>query len=175
MTSDLEIRESGQADTAGIESLYSIAFPDEDLLPLVRDLSRGVVTAISLVGEIDSQIAGHAVFTMCGVAGSSVKAALLGPLAVAPAWQRRGIGTAIVRAGLRRLKDEGTDLICVLGDPAYYGRFGFVREMHVEPPFRLPCEWTDAWQSLYFGDAGLACSGKLLVPAPWLRPELWAP
>ena len=119
MSDKLEIRESVQDDAAAIDSLYPEAFPDEDLLPLVRDLLQDAAITISLIGAMNLQIAGHAIFTRCGVVGSSVKAALLGPLAVAPAWQRRGIGSAIVRAGLQRLTDEDVDLICVLGDPRY--------------------------------------------------------
>jgi putative acetyltransferase len=95
----LQIRESAPSDDAAIESLYPEAFPDEDLIPLVRDLLQDAVVAISLVGTLDSQIVAHGIFTKCGVVGSGVKATLLGPLAVAPAWQKQGIGTAIVRAG----------------------------------------------------------------------------
>lgn len=175
MSDELEIRESTQADLAAIESLYPEAFPEEDLLPLVRDLLQDPATAISLVGAIDQHIAGHAIFTKCGVAGSSANAALLGPLAVAPAWQRQGIGSALVRAGLRCLKDEDVQLVCVLGDPAYYGRLGFVPDTLVEPPFPLPAEWIGAWQSQYLHDTGVRCAGKLAVPQQWLQPALWAP
>ena len=170
-----EIRESEQADVAAIESLYPEAFPDEDLIPLVRDLLPDSTITLSLVGAIDLEIVGHAIFTRCGVAGSAVKAALLGPLAVARAWQRQGIGSAIVRAGLQRLKDAGADLVCVLGDPAYYGRLGFVPEALVEPPYRLPAEWSGAWQSQYLNESTAPCAGKLTLPPPWLQPALWAP
>ena len=60
MSYELEIRESVQADASVIESLYPQAFPDEDLLPLVRDLLQHSAIAVSLVGTIDSRIAGHA-------------------------------------------------------------------------------------------------------------------
>ena len=175
MSGELEIHESVQADAAAIESLYPKAFPDEDLLPLVRDLLQDAATAVSLVGVIDSQIVGHAIFTKCGVEGSSVKAALLGPLAVAPAWQRQGIGSAIVRAGLQRLKDEDVSLICVLGDPRYYSRLGFHPDALIDPPFPLPVEWDSAWQSQYMDNTTEACTGRLTVPAQWLQPTLWAP
>ena len=175
MLDELKIRESVQADASAIESLYPQAFPDEDLLPLVRDLLQRPVIAVSLVGAIDLRIAGHAILTMCGVVGSSVKAALLGPLAVVPAWQRQGIGSAIVRAGLQRLKDADVDLVCVLGDPAYYGRLGFAPETLVEPPFPLPVEWQGAWQSQYLDDTTSPCRGKLTVPPQWQQPALWAP
>ena len=175
MSDKLEIRESTRDDSAAIESLYPEAFPEEDLLPLVRGLLNDTLVAISLVGAIDTRIVGHAIFTKCGVVGNGVNAALLGPLAVAPAWQRQGIGTAIVHAGLRRLEDEDVNRIFVLGDPAYYGRLGFLPESLVEPPFPLPAEYDGAWQSQNLGETTPSCAGILSVPAQWLQPALWSP
>lgn len=175
MSDKLKIRESTHEDSSAIERLYPEAFPDEDLLPLVRDLLEDAAITMSLVGTIDSQIVGHAILTKCGVVGSSVRATLLGPLAVAPDWQKRGFGSAIVRAGLQRLDSIGVSLVCVLGDPAYYSRLGFVPETRVEPPFRLPVEWQGAWQSQELRDAALPNTGKLSVPPQWLQPSLWAP
>ena len=175
MLAGLEIRESVQSDHAAIEALYPEAFPGEDLLPLVRELLQDAAIALSLVGTTGSRIAGHALFTKCGVVGSGVKAALLGPLAVAPTCQRQGVGSALVRAGLQRLETEDVSLVCVLGDPAYYSRLGFVPESLVEPPFRLPAEWRGAWQSQHLGDTSTHCAGKLSVPPQWLHPALWAP
>lgn len=175
MSQKLEIRESRGEDSAAIESLYPEAFPDENLLPLARDLLNDAAVAISLVGTIGARIVGHAIFTKCGVVENNVNAALLGPLAVAPACQRQGIGSTIVRAGLRRLRDEGITLVCVLGDPAYYGRLGFLPESLVEPPFPLPAEWVGAWQSQHLGEATTPYAGKLSVPPQWLQPALWSP
>jgi len=175
MLEKLEIRESRRDDSAAIESLYPEAFPDENLLPLVRDLLNDAAATISLVGTIDSQIVGHVIFTKCGVAGNRVNAALLGPLAVAPVWQRQGIGSAVVRASLRRLEDEYLNWVYVLGDPAYYGRLGFLPESLVEPPFPLPAEWEGAWQSQNLGETTTPCVGKLSVPLQWLQPTLWTP
>jgi len=175
MAEKLDIRESARNDIAAIESLYLEAFPDEDLLPLVRDLLNDAVVAISLVGTIDTRIVGHAICTKCGVVDDSVNVALLGPLAVAPARQRCGIGSAIVGAGLRRLEDAGVNRVFVLGDPAYYGRLGFLPDYLVEPPFPLPAEYAGAWQSQNLGETATACAGKLSVPPQWLQPGLWAP
>jgi len=175
MSEKIEIRESRRDDSAAIEALYAEAFPEENLLPLVRDLLNDAVVATSLVGTIDTRIVGHAIFTKCGVVGNSVNAALLGPLAVAPTWQRQGIGSAIVCAGLRRLEDADVNLVCVLGDPAYYGRLGFLPESLVKPPFPLPAEWDGAWQSKNLGETTTLCAGKLSVPPQWRQPALWAP
>ena len=175
MLEKLEIRKSRQGDAAAIGSLYPEVFPDENLLPLVRDLLNDAAVALSLVGTIDTQIVGHVIFTKCGVVGHSVNAALLGPLAIAPALQRQGIGKAIVRAGFRRLVSAEVNRVYVLGDPAYYGRLGFLPESLVEPPFPLPAQWGGAWQSLDLGETKTPCAGKLSVPPQWLQPTLWAP
>jgi putative acetyltransferase len=171
----LEIRPSEQADTGAIESLYPEAFPDEDLLPIVRDLLVDEPIRLSLVAMLDGQVAGHVIFTRCGIEGSRVDAALLAPLAVRPGRQRKGIGSAIVRDGIRRLQDAGVSVVFVLGDPAYYSRLGFEPEHAVEPPYPMPPEWKDAWQSLVLEDDAKSCAGRLSVPEQWLRPALWGP
>jgi len=168
------IRASGTRDRATIEALYPAAFPDEDLLPLVRDLLRDPAIAISLVAEDSSGVIGNIIFTRSSVTGNEGGAALLAPLAVAPTCQGQGIGTALVREGLRRLETEGIGLVFVLGDPAYYGRFGFRHEAFVSAPYPLPAEWADAWQSRCLGDAVARASGKLLLPDVWLDPALWS-
>ena len=175
MAGMLEIRESSQDDIAAIDALYPLAFPDEELRPLVRSLLDDSAVALSLVATIGSEIAGHVIFTDCGVEGSNIKASMLAPLAVAPSRQRQGIGTAIVGDGLQRLRDAGVSLVCVLGDPAYYGRLGFAPEAAVEPPYPLPAEWKDAWQSQYLGDDISPCAGQISVPKQWRQPALWAP
>jgi len=170
---NIETRESMPGDLAAIELLYPESFPDDDLLPLVRSLLQEEPAPLSLVGIIGSQLVGHIIYTECGVIGSNNKAALLGPLAVSPAWQRQGIGNTIVRAGLRQLEDVGIRHVYVLGDPAYYGRFGFLPESGVAPPYALPAEWNGAWQSKSLGGAAKPGQGELLLPEPWLQSVLW--
>jgi putative acetyltransferase len=171
--SELFIRQSVPADSAAIEALYPQAFPDEDLVPLVRSLLTDPVVAMSLVALIDSEIIGHGMFTVCGIEGTERKVVLLGPLAVTPNRQRQGVGSEIVDAGLECARVTGADLVCVLGDPGYYGRSGFTPDTRIEPPYALPPEWGGAWQSQSLTESGEPLAGQLVVPPQWQEPALW--
>ncbi len=175
MIEEIEIRESLPSDIASIEKLYPDAFPDEDLLPLVRELLREEPIVLSLVGIVARALVGHVIFTTCSIAGRTDNVALLGPLAVALAYQRQGIGNSLVREGLQRLENAGMTQVYVLGDPAYYERVGFEPEAGVTPPYPLPEEWRSAWQSVSLQNAEQPPHGKLYVPQPWLQPALWSP
>ena len=175
MTKQIHIRVSEPTDVPLIEGLYPDAFPDEDLLPVVKELLQQSDGVLSLVAIAGTNLVGNVIFTRCNIAGIPEEAFLMAPLAVASSRQRQGIGSALVRAGLERLRRTGTNLVFVLGDPNYYGRFGFLPDVSVAPPYALPQEWQDAWQSLTLGEDTSPVRGQLLVPDPWRRPELWTP
>lgn len=90
MNSEIEIREGLPTDKAALEILYPAAFLDEDLLGLVNALLSEKNGVLSLVAINDEGVVGHILFTVCGIAGCHEKAALLGPVAVTPEFQRRG-------------------------------------------------------------------------------------
>lgn len=185
MTTTLDIRPSEPRDLSEIEKLYPAAFPDEDLLPLVQALLQQETIVLSLVALEEGALTGHVAFTRCGLAGQREDVALLGPLAVTPARQGRGLGSALVAAGFARLKEAGCNHVLVLGDPAYYGRFGFKAETGVAMPYlspsdSLPEEWQGAWQSLSLHDRSTlqdepAPQGELSLPQPWRNKSLWLP
>lgn len=175
MSDDLVIRPSHAADGAAIKRLYRDAFPHEDLGPLVADLLAQPAGVLSLVASRDAAIAGHVVFSTCSVDGCRSALALLGPLAVGNAHQKRGHGSALIRAGLDRLAADAFGCVFVLGDPGYYARFGFAADTLVLPPYPLDAKFRAAWQSLPLGSQDFSCSGRLSVPAPWQRPALWSP
>ena len=174
MSSSTTIRETAAADMAALTTLYEQAFPDEDLVPLVRDLLQIPSEILSLVSLGGTAITGHVVFTKCAIGSGGKNGALLGPLAVMPARQRRGVGRALIRRGIEQLAGEGVETILVLGNPAYYGRFGFLPQSCIAPPYPLPTAWLDAWQSLQIGEAKARPAGELNLPAPWMKPAYWS-
>lgn len=157
----------------GLGPLYAAAFPDEDLRPLLNALLAEETGVVSLVAGDARAPVGHVAFTLC-MEGGGRTVALLGPLAVSPPHQRRGIGRALVEAGCARMAELGAARVCVLGDPAYYARLGFQPEREIAAPYALPDAWREAWQSraLPGNCAGLA--GRLVVPSPWRDPALWS-
>ncbi|MEN8261647.1 MAG: N-acetyltransferase, partial [Pseudomonadota bacterium] len=128
-----------------------------------------------LVGICENVIVGHVSFTFCHVEGGKDKVALLGPLAVTPSLHRQGIGSTLVQTGFKNLKNAKINYVFVLGDPAYYSRFGFKAEDNVTTPYPLPLEWHGAWQSIHLCKAEAPQEGRLSVPEPWRRIELWVP
>jgi putative acetyltransferase len=132
------VRSEGPADYDEIRALVTLAMRPEDaeLVDLVRR-SDHYIADLALVAEEGRALIGYALFsfvTLDGIAPGPVLA--LAPLCVRPDHQRRGVGSGLVRAGLQRADAHGAPLVTVLGDPAYYGRFGFepARRHGIEPP-----------------------------------------
>lgn len=99
---------------------------------------------LSLVAEDGESVLGHILFTRLVVrdSGRSHDALALAPMAVLPAHQNRGIGSALVRRGLEDARSLGHSLVIVVGHPAYYPRFGFVpaQPLGFRAPFDVPSE-----------------------------------
>lgn len=173
MDHDQLLRDWRATDDRALAALYAAAFPEENLLPLVTRLhaeADGLVSRVALVG---GTLAGHVAFTFCEIADRPERAALLGPLAVHPQHQRKGIGRALVETSRARLQEARIARILVLGDPAYYGRLGFTTETGITPPYPLPEDWRGAWQGAPLFPRTAPLAGTLLVPAPWRDPALW--
>ena len=173
MTQTLDIRPFVPTDLDAVLTLYPAAFPDEDLLPLVSDLA-GCEDAIAFVARMDDRLVGHIAYTRCTLGTPGAQIALLAPLAVHPDFAKQGIGSALAKTGNKVMAESGAAAILVLGDPLYYGRFGFKAEDLIETPHPLPTEWAEAWQSIWLDDNKIDQRQKLVVPALWDKPELWA-
>ncbi|MEX1016790.1 MAG: N-acetyltransferase, partial [Phycisphaeraceae bacterium] len=122
------IRGERGGDAGAVEGVHREAFGGEVEAKLVRLLRERREATVSLVAVVDEQVVGHVVLSPVTFAEqASLRGVMgLGPVGVLPAWQRQGIGAALVRAALSAARDElAARAVVVLGDPAYYGRFGF--------------------------------------------------
>lgn len=94
---------------------------------IVRELRVHGALTVSLVGELDGEVRGHVAASPVRIGGMPSNWYGLGPLAVDPAWQSRGLGTRLVHDCLAALRGLAASGCVVLGDPSYYTRFGFRR------------------------------------------------
>jgi putative acetyltransferase len=100
--------------------------------------SDNYVPELSLVAEVEGTVIGHVMFSYAALEreNDSVRVLVMAPVSVAPEWQSRGAGGAMIRAGIERAEARGEPLVQVLGHPGYYPRFGFerARQHGIEPP-----------------------------------------
>lgn len=120
------IRIEEEKDWAAVYALNAAAFETSVEANLVDSLRQQARPVVSLVAENNHVVVGHIMFSPVSLTGHpEVKIMGLAPMAVAPNHQRKGIGSALVRAGLERCKQLGFGAVVVLGHPDYYPRFGF--------------------------------------------------
>jgi putative acetyltransferase len=131
------IRAEAQADRAAVHEVNVSAFGRPEEARLVDALRMAARPFVSLVAEKDDAIVGHILFTPVTLMSFLGLIMGLAPMAVAPALQRSGIGSSLVRAGLDRCKELGAGAAVVLGHTKFYRRFGFVPAAH----FSLDCEY----------------------------------
>ena len=134
----MTIRDERTGDEHEVDQIITAAFanhPHSDQREgwMVKRLRAAKRLTLSLVADKDGQIVGHIAFSPVQIDGESLDWHGLGPVAVGPEWQRQGIGSALVRAGLERLRKLGSNGCVVLGEPEFYERFGF----RTDPRLRL--------------------------------------
>jgi len=159
MTNGTRIRVALDSDRYGIAGLVETAFGRPDEARLVEALAADGDVVVELVAERDATIVGHVLFSplIIETSNRSSSAVALAPLSVAPAFQRQGIGAALVEDAHRRLRLAGETFSVVLGDPDYYGRFGYAHDLASGFESEWQCE---ALQALAWGDA--PAKGKLV-------------
>jgi putative acetyltransferase len=124
----LTIRPERPTDQAAIHQVHSLAFGQANEADLVHALRRAGALTLSLVAEQDGRIVGHIAFSPVTIGPDSTRFDALGlaPMGVLPAYQRVGIGSQLVAAGLAACRHTPYSLVVVLGHSHYYPRFGFV-------------------------------------------------
>jgi len=115
-------------DDEAIAAVVEAAFGGRNEVALIEALRRaGDMVSECVALDDGGTLVGHVSFSRLDVACAAqrLRASALAPLAVAPDRQNQGVGEALTRHAIGRLRDRGHDLIVVLGHPAYYARFGF--------------------------------------------------
>jgi putative acetyltransferase len=133
----MQIRPFDIADEAAIDTLLREAFAGAAEAVIVKALRAADADTLELVAERDERVIGTVMFspvTAVLANGTESFGLGLGPMAVHPDFQSQGVGSALIEAGLTFVRTLGVPWCVVLGDPDYYGRFGFAVSM--EPVWR---------------------------------------
>ncbi|PAA12402.1 GNAT family N-acetyltransferase [Pseudomonas fragi] len=147
----MTIRNEQPQDIEAISRLTEAAFRNEEYSShtehfIVNALRRTGQLSISLVAAENDEILGHVAISPVSISSGVTGWYGLGPISVRPDRQGKGIGSALMRAALQQLRQQGAAGCVVLGDPAYYGRFGF----KAHPGLELPDVPPEYFQALSF-------------------------
>lgn len=135
----IQIRKETASDYDAVRAINRAAFEQDSEGQIVDRIRDSCAEVLSLVAVKDDKIVGHIFFSPVSIrAGQNEYHGMgLGPMAVLPAHQNRGIGSSLVKEGLRLLKDQQVPFVVVLGHPSYYPRFGFEKAS----TYRLVPQW----------------------------------
>lgn len=145
---EIQIRSETSDDFVAINNLLEKAFGQPNEAGLVDNFrkSDSFIPELALVAQQSNQIIGHIVFTHIHIEtktnNKNIPALALAPMAVIPAMQNKGIGSALVRKGLILCREVGHQIVIVLGHEKYYPKFGFLpaSKYNITPPFEAPDE-----------------------------------
>jgi putative acetyltransferase len=130
MNPKIVIRSETDADVSAISEVTAAAFKTLEISNhteqfIIEALRAAKALAVSLVAEMDGRVIGHIAFSPVTISDGTRDWYGLGPVSVLPAYQRQGIGKALIGEGLSRLKDMDAQGCCLVGHPDYYRNFGF--------------------------------------------------
>lgn len=123
----IEIHEEHPLDITPIRDVHIRAFGQSQEVEIVDQLRQNCNDLLSLVATLENQVVGHILFSPATIEsqGRNVSGMALAPMAVLPEYQRQGIGSELVIAGLARLRNNQCPFVLVLGHAEFYPRFGF--------------------------------------------------
>jgi putative acetyltransferase len=149
----MELRAERDQDRGAVGELHRRAFGDDGdrVATLVEALRRDDPAARSFVAEQDGRVVGSVMFTrsLLDAPRKLVTVQVLSPVGVLPEYQKRGIGTALIRHGIAEMDRLGVPLVFLEGDPGYYSRIGFVAGGDLgfrKPSLRIPDAAFQVWK-----------------------------
>ena len=165
-----DIRREQPDDDAAIRNVNDRAFGRTVEGAVIEQLRGAAEGLLSLVAVVDGAVVGHVLFSPVRLeaeGGGERSGMGLAPLAVLPEWQRQGIGSELVGAGLAVLRQMQCPFVVVLGHPGYYSRFGFEpASMH-----GIRCKWNvpdEAFMILVLDEDSMReASGVALYRSEW--------
>ena len=130
MNLKIVIRSETDADVTAITEVTAAAFKTLEVSShteqfIIAALRVAKALTISLVAEVDGCVIGHIAFSPLTISDDTRNWYGLGPVSLLPEYQRQGIGKALIREGLSRLKEMNAQGCCLVGHPDYYRKFGF--------------------------------------------------
>ena len=131
MNPKIVIRSETDADVSAITEVTVAAFKTLEISNhteqfIIAALRAAGALTLSLVAEVEGRVIGHIAFSPVAISDGTRNWYGLGPVSVLPAYQRQGVGKALIREGLARLKAMNAQGCCLVGHPDYYRKFGFI-------------------------------------------------
>ena len=157
------VRDEHGGDGAGIERVHEAASPGDGTALLYRQLRDQGHLLHSIVAAEGRNVRGHAAFSR-GFIDRTTPIVVVGPVAVVPDLQGRGLGTAMMGRGISDCRRTGEIAIFLLGDPAFYGRLGF--DAAPAAAFTTPYAGP-AFQALVLRAERLPAAGEIRYPPPF--------
>ena len=164
----LTIRLETAEDHEAIRHVNRLAFGRDDEAGIVDALRDGGYARVSLVSEVNGEVVGHTLFSDLSILTDNgiVPSLSLAPMSVLPAFQKQGIGSALVQKGLEVGRDQGHRIVVVLGHSLFYTRFGFSAKL--AEPLSSPFWGRDSWMALELVRGALeGISGWVRYPPPF--------
>lgn len=181
-TENITIRETENKDRNTIFEVEKFAFGYDKEARLTEALLNDPTAkpTLSLLAFHNEKAVGHILFTrvyMNEMSEDQPLIHILAPLAVVPEYQKQGIGGMLIKAGLEKLKQAGSEVVFVLGHIGYYDKHGFIPDagkLGYEAPYPIPQKFADAWMVQSLNPEGFAIKKGTVVCANELnKPEHW--
>lgn len=178
----IEIRQTNTEDFNSIMMVEERAFGYDKEAKLTADLLSDTTAepVLSLLAFYEGKAVGHILFTRAYLNDMNTEQSMihiLAPLAVIPEFQKQGVGGLLIKEGLKRLKQNGTEIVFVLGHMEYYPKYGFIPDagkMGYEAPYPIPEEVADAWMVQSLNSEGFMVKpGRILCCKELHKPEHW--